>query len=1004
MGEERITVGEVSAGEAAGSPVELPIVDILTGRGFITGKSGGGKSILEGTPVYTANGRKPIELVEEGERVLSLNKETYEQEFQPVQATIQHESDDLLRIELEDGTELVGTEDHSFLTVEDMEIVPIRGDEVSEGTWLPLARQLPAAETRTRFDLVDYFEPSNNTVIDDDSIRSSGATGDRYLDLDADAGRVLGLYLAEGSFDSKMTMQISATAPSVQSFLDENGFNVYERTCNRGFKPFTEFVSSEFGKGADAKRLPEWVYDTPESFRAGLLGGYFDGDGTVEENQITAVSKSPELIRGISELLRQFGVSTTVNDRLTLYGDERRQFRRLSVDAFSIPAFDDNVKLLIDSKRERLRALCDELTTGDRYNSKDMVPRFGDVLNTAARERGWTTRGSDERTDAASIHSHTRKQKVGRQTLQSVLDELDSGGRIRRFAESDIQWKRVVSVEPLDASRTVYDLDVKRHDNFIANGVFVHNSNSASVVAEKLLDRGYSILCVDIDGEYYGLKEEYEILHVGADEECDLQVSVEHAEKLASLALEQGVPIILDVSSFLDERDARELLKEVAKHLFAKEKKVKQPFLMLVEEIHEYIPEGGGMDECGRMLVKIGKRGRKHGLGIVGISQRPADVKKDFITQCDWLLWHRLTWSNDTKVAGRILGNDYRDRIEELDDGECFMMSDFDESLKQVQMERKRTFDAGATPGLDDFERPELKSVSADLVGELESITENERERESRIQELERELTGKKERIEELEAELEEARDLSQMAEQFSRAMMAHATGRPFRDDVTGRQAELSDLPGPLPDPTTDAEPGGEVVNPDPTDDEARERDAEAASVAAALDAVGDDATAEPDAGDERPSTETTSLADDAGPAAEATDGGTGRVGNGDRAVVRELRATIDALDDIPRAMVAYYHEYGPASPLDAHVVAGGDGDRTAAYRHNGRLREAELIEHAGRGGYRTRFREAIREAHDDRLDDDDLEAAVAHVEDALPPARPPESAEEWPDAYETSQ
>ncbi|MFB6142403.1 MAG: helicase HerA domain-containing protein, partial [Halorientalis sp.] len=171
-------------------------------------------------------------------------------------------------------------------------------------------------------------------------------------------------------------------------------------------------------------------------------------------------------------------------------------------------------------------------------------------------------------------------------------------------------------------------------------------SNTASVVAENLLDAGFGLLIVDIDGEYYGLKEEYEILHVGGDEECDIQVTVEHAEKIASLALEQNVPIILDVSSFLDDEVADELLCETAKHLFAKEKKLKQPFLMLVEECHEWIPENGSVDETGKMLIKIGKRGRKHGLGIVGISQRPADVKKDFITQCDWLVWHRLTWNN----------------------------------------------------------------------------------------------------------------------------------------------------------------------------------------------------------------------------------------------------------------------------------------------------------------------------------------------------------------------
>ncbi|MFW5919865.1 MAG: helicase HerA domain-containing protein, partial [Halanaeroarchaeum sp.] len=37
---ERITVGETVDGD----PVSLPVVDVLTGRGFLTGKSGSGKS------------------------------------------------------------------------------------------------------------------------------------------------------------------------------------------------------------------------------------------------------------------------------------------------------------------------------------------------------------------------------------------------------------------------------------------------------------------------------------------------------------------------------------------------------------------------------------------------------------------------------------------------------------------------------------------------------------------------------------------------------------------------------------------------------------------------------------------------------------------------------------------------------------------------------------------------------------------------------------------------
>ncbi len=319
-------------------------------------------------------------------------------------------------------------------------------------------------------------------------------------------------------------------------------------------------------------------------------------------------------------------------------------------------------------------------------------------------------------------------------------------------------------------------------------------SNSASVIAEKLLDNEFGLLIVDIDGEYYGLKEEYEILHVGGDEECDIQVTTEHSEKIASLALEQNVPIILDVSSYLDESEAEELLTAVARSLFAKAKKQKQPFLLLVEEVHEYIPERGSVGECGKMLIKIGKRGRKHGLGICGISQRPADVKKDFITQCDWLLWHRLTWNNDTKVVQRILDGEYADAVEDLNDGEGFLMTDWSERVRRVQFHRKKTFDAGATPGLDDFERPELKSVSDDLVSELTEISEEEAERESRIEELREELDKKNSRIAELETELQDARDLRRMADQFVDALVRQvegaAPGRTERERMRSREAE----------------------------------------------------------------------------------------------------------------------------------------------------------------------------------------------------------------------
>jgi uncharacterized coiled-coil protein SlyX len=317
-------------------------------------------------------------------------------------------------------------------------------------------------------------------------------------------------------------------------------------------------------------------------------------------------------------------------------------------------------------------------------------------------------------------------------------------------------------------------------------------SNTASVIAEELLEAGYPLLIVDTDGEYYGLKEEYEMLHAGADEECDIQIGPEHAEQMATLALEENVPVILDVSGYLDEDVADELLREVARHLFVKEKKLKKPFLLVVEEVHEYIPEGGGVGETGNLLIKISKRGRKHGLGIVGISQRPADVKKDFITQANWLVWHRLTWDNDTKVVGRIIDTEYKELVSDLEDGQAFVQTDWTEvDVRKIQFRRKRTFDAGATPGLDDFERPELKSVSDALVGDLQQISERKDREQDRINELESELEKKEKRIETLEDELSSARDVSSAARQMADALQNTDT---IQSELPGTDGDLRRL------------------------------------------------------------------------------------------------------------------------------------------------------------------------------------------------------------------
>lgn len=348
-------------------------------------------------------------------------------------------------------------------------------------------------------------------------------------------------------------------------------------------------------------------------------------------------------------------------------------------------------------------------------------------------------------------------------------------------------------------------------------------SNSANVVAEELLKRGLALLIIDTEGEFYSLKEEFEVLHVGADPECDLQVAAEHGEKLAELALEQNVPIVLDVSDYFDDDEKDSLIYETVRHLFFKEKSRKKPFLIIAEEAHEYVPQQGGRDELSKMMIRVGKRGRKRGLGLLAASQRPQDVDKKYISQCDWILWHRLTWDSDTKVVRRVANKKTANAVEDLGDGEGFLQADFlEKNLIRTQVRRMQTFDAGATPGLEGFDEPELRSVSEDLVDELEVISERQEQREDEIDRLETQLAEKAERIEELEERVERLKDL--------REMVDSTDGLPDAPDSQPQRGEASSVTLEI-----DGEP---YQNPEVIEAEVMEIREEKADLRDELDAV----------------------------------------------------------------------------------------------------------------------------------------------------------------------
>ena len=261
---------------------------------------------------------------------------------------------------------------------------------------------------------------------------------------------------------------------------------------------------------------------------------------------------------------------------------------------------------------------------------------------------------------------------------------------------------------------------------------------------------------VDIEGEYFGLKESYEVLVVGTGEGVEIEIDADSAPEIAQVSMEQNVPVVLDLSGFLsDERT--EILKSYLSSLWELAGRLRRPYIIGIEEAHEFIPQGV-KHELKEMIARIALRGRKRGLGGIIVSQRSAKVDKDVLSQAGILFLHRVVHEVDMRVYGELLPwrkSEVKEIIGSLDTGDCIYING--DTILPIYVRERMTFHAGFTPSLEAVASPELKQVSASIIDAIERARNGKRKKskaeelESRIALLEKEIESRDGRIAELE-------------------------------------------------------------------------------------------------------------------------------------------------------------------------------------------------------------------------------------------------------------
>ena len=423
--------------------------------------------------------------------------------WKPISQVSRHPANGgLVKVTTKSGRTTTATLSHSFLKRTTNGIAEVKGSELQVGQRIPVAfRQPEAPDALTIYK--GYF-------------------------LTKDFGWLVGIYLADGSLNGNM-VKISKIHPIVEekiralAALYDWPVTVRHYAGAYGAGKDTIILSAELkttllelcGAASYDKFIGAPIHHANKEFIAGVLSGYFDGDGHVNINrqQVRVGSRSKELIRGISRLLPVCGVFAAFCEEKSVKIPDSKMYT-LNIIRKHASVFEKEIGLNLPEKAAALSQIVAYNNRPDVHSRKeelDMIPELGDVIAETGRmlkmpgcSRTYGRFGSDR---------VTLKTAIGRRTLETYIKdfcemmaihvdpavELDVKRNIailESARQSDVVWDEIVSLETLpDPKELVYDFTVPGNDSFMVDdSIFVHNTlntfHLSGVAAKSGMTRG----------------------------------------------------------------------------------------------------------------------------------------------------------------------------------------------------------------------------------------------------------------------------------------------------------------------------------------------------------------------------------------------------------------------------------------------------------------------------------------------------------------------------------
>ncbi len=309
--------------------------------------------------------------------------------------------------------------------------------------------------------------------------------------------RLLGYAFAEGSTSNGILRMTTETPEMIEDIkrICKTVFGVEPKIYKYKDKAYDIIlhstpayaIISKFGlqKGVNASTKhiePVFMRHSNEKELAAFLDGYLSGDGYVSGGVVSVTTASKKLSEDIETIYLHLGIAAS--KRAVKKSIRKRGFsgNYYEINVSGSANLEQVTKKIRITNQKKMRRIAQAQNLRPHTNN-DLIPNINGLIVDACKEL--KIRYARKKGPNIKLKSYADGACFpSRKGLQSVLDREFTGKwsektvLLESLANSDIFWDRIVSMEEVEEKpKYVYDLCVGFSHNFIANNVFVHNSN-----------------------------------------------------------------------------------------------------------------------------------------------------------------------------------------------------------------------------------------------------------------------------------------------------------------------------------------------------------------------------------------------------------------------------------------------------------------------------------------------------------------------------------------------